>query len=451
MIQSILLIIFYCIIGIAGSRHLFPKKNNASRMFVIAYAFSLSFVITYYLCMVFVFDLNYNKIEPIVKGIFQSDAWGYHTSAVYIAENSLHYDIGSVFSKSWALLWEYVVGIHYYVWGINPLFPNIFNAFIFSFGAVVFFELSQLITNNDEQSAVSYNLYCTFLPMLYMNSAMMKESLLLVLEILFLYSFYHYLLKRNTAAIVAIVFSFLLMLVTRYVYAFSALMAVTVVLFALSQVRWYKKVIIIFIITIVPYVLLQSTIGESIGLMNVISGTQTGRHYYIATGRVGGISIEDLSPLGIFSVVRDNLSVLLKMPMEGGFHFFFRPIPYNILEFDSSDTTEHFYIAYSIYNCAYYIIIPGIVTGMILKYKRKQFSLYDYPLIIHFVIIFVLVIFNNADPIRYRTAVVPFLFPYAAIGLHYLRTEKKYGSFVLVLLSGPLIFVMLLTIFTEIR
>lgn len=435
--MALLVWILYLFIGLGLIEHFFPQVANRSSLYLRAYFVASLFMIFYHYFAIYELD---KSMGQNFIGIFSKDGIFYHTVGEILSQEGFNFV--KVASGGWTIAWQYIVAIHYYIFGVNVLLPKIFSVFTLSIASIGFYCLSQNISNSVSAARRSYYLIITCLPLLYGTVDLLRDVFIWFLIIMSLYSFKMLEDKKSAKWLVWLVIFGFLMGMTRieYVLLLFALFFLNLILS--TKLKLFNKIIIIIITTIFFYALFSLPIIQQANLLDTIRGQDSGRARRIGLNLSEFIYVKGY--INYIKAVIENLAGLLKVIIYGIFIFIFYPAPTKA--FSAYQDFGRFFFE-GLYNMFFYFLVPAIYYGIKYKFKRKLFTRFDFIILTYIFIVLIGVTLNWRDVGRYRLPVRPLLLLYASHGLEYLKHWKtKMPIIIVVLLIAYYLFASVLKI-----
>ncbi len=430
----------YLVIGLIAVRYLFPCTIPRRSLFVKSYLIASAFMFLLHYISVYELNLSYS---PNALGTFSPDGAFYHAAGIVRSQNLENPSI--ITYGSWTISWQYIVAINYRIFGIDPLFPKIFNLFCFSVSAIAFACISFLVSNDERVAKRSYWMFNFFLPLLYFNGRLLRETFMTFLIIMIFY-FFALIKERIEAKWILLIICFsLILFFTRAEYLIIIGSVITLAYIFGHKIDVSRKIVYGIVCVTIMGILSNMPFIKSSQIADTVTG-EGGRQRYVksstdeATVVTGGY-------LGYVKTVASNPLRYAKAVLRGTIGFFLSPLPNKFLQ-KQNYTTLGYYFFGSVYNVYFYFLLPAITFGFYFKCKLKSFDSLDFVISATILLTLTAISLSMRDPLRYRLPVYPLLLIYASHGISLYRHWQKYVGFVIVIMVAGVLF---FTIFFDVK
>lgn len=401
--------------GIGLGYVIFPRGQFIKSLYQRSFLVSILFIALYHLVVYHLAGINLQDIY----GIRSTDEISYHEAGIIRKDHLLNPGIYT--EIGWTFAWQYVIAINYFLFGINTFLPKIFNSMVFAISSVAFFQLTHYLTNNVKISKRAYSLFIFFLPLLYCNATILRETFLSFLTIMILYTvtISSQELKSVKWYVLLMLYGFLLAL-TRLEYGIIIFGLVLIYYITHGNFKVWHKILFISATGAIVLLLNTSSFVQQSQVLDTFSGE--GRTRVIRSSGTEGQKVQG-SYIEYLKVFAKNPLQYSKVILYGFISFFLLPLPHSWLT--NPEFLNRQYVA-SIYNMFFYLLLPCIYFGIRIKIIAKDMKLFDKIIISLVVAVIIAIALNLRDPLRYSIPVAFFSLIYASYGLHYFKNWKKY-------------------------
>lgn len=415
----IFVVIIYYFFGRLLTKVLFTKELKEKYvLYNKAFLISLFFVLVYHYMSIF-----FGWTHSSYPGLYWEDDVIYHKQAILLAKNSLIWDYS--FHGDQAFSWQYIIGINYFVFGVDTIIPKIFNVTAFSLGLVTLYLIVFNHTSNKKVSKKAFNISLMFLPLLFYSATVTKETFLFFITFYCLYRFQFILQKGKTYNYTAFLISVLIMFLTRNQYAlslFSLALFILILSYNISVIKRLLGVVLVIGLFLffynIPFI-------QQLKVINKIENSREGTKTLIVSRSNQDYIYVEGGYLDYISTFFSDPLPFSKRLFFGFASFAFSPPPTSIPSSIGKikEIPQHFFA--SLYSLIFYFLLPSIYFGIKYRYKLKLINKFDIILISYFIVISLGIILNKGDFYRYRLSFIPILFVYSSIGFEYYPRWKK--------------------------
>lgn len=421
----------YFYLGIYILKYLFPLVKNKKRLFIKSFIIGTVFVISYHFIGIeFNFSSWYERGHIPPPGIFTIDGLQYYENGISLSQN--YFNINKLpHSIGWTILWQFIIGFQFLVFGVNILIPKLFNVLLFSLASVAFSQLGFFISNNKKVSRYSYNLFLIFFPLLYYCSTLMREMFLAFQIIFSIYSYIMF-IKLDKKKWFIFFLSFLMMLFfTRIEYFLFLLISILYVFILNKKMSLIRKIFILSIAFIIMILIIYSPIAQRTSLTDSITGEggRSSRSVAVSSGNYVKLQGGYFSVIGL---VLSNPVNYLKNFIFSVIQYFLDPLPTKWI-ISINDTRPSLRFFFSLFNMIHYFFLPALFFGV--YYKLKYKLIYDEEKIIVLVILFNMFALSLLlrVTLRYSVPIFPLVFLFTAYGISIRRYWEKYVPYIMII------------------
>lgn len=417
--------LFYYTLGFFLTNSLFKKLPSRLTFYTLAFVISGLFLIIYDYISINILNLSTRYSIP---SLFYKDEDEYHFAGVQLA-NNLFISIKHL-ATGYTFLWQYIIGANYTIFGINPVFPKIFNIFIFSISSIAIYDLAYKLSISNSIAKRCYFLFVFYIPLLYMNATLLRDSFISSLVILIFYFFTKYTESKRKSAFLWLILCLIFLLFTRFEYAIILTVIIIFTIILSKEKSLIKRLLPAIVIILLGIFLLSTNLVQNTGIYEDIFGGGKARTMWVSSQT--GIRVEE----GIFAMFYNFISNpfdFSKMLMFGTIQFILTPLPYLWLTSEVYNNKEQYDFFVSFYNMAWYTLLPAIYFGIKLKFKFKAFKIEDFVILLAFIIIIIAVSVTNTSITRYRLPFLPPLLFYASYGIEYFSCWKNRIGYIFII------------------
>lgn len=373
-----------------------------------------------------------------VEGLMSMDGSGYHLEAVYIVNNKLKldFDYSPIHGGRIDYYHTYILAIHYFIFGFNPLVGKLYQVLLFSISLVLWANIARHIFD-EEYTLIKhfFILLVSCLPIISYTATLTKEISLFFATSLSIYGFSNYYyndykFKHLWISLLGIVLMFLFRRQFALVMLFSVVFAI---LFS-SKLAFKAKLFLGVTITIFLFILSAAPIFQQIGAFNPLTeggGIIVGRTDDTMVGSFMDDDAQGIYGSAVFFL--NNPQIALPMLTYGILMLFFHPpflyTPATMLE------RSLFYLVSGYYNAFFSFLVPVFFIGIFHYKKNKNADPVFILLMIYFVLASLGTIFHSDSYRRFKLSYFwPIVYLYISYGIAMFPKWKKHlGSIILVL------------------
>jgi hypothetical protein len=428
--STFLALIMYYYIGLGLVKFIFPDIVKSTNLYTRAYLFSALFMLSYHYLAIYYFYIPSWVHDQ--EGIFRQDGGGYHEIGQMISTNLS--DVSPITNSrgKWNFSWYYLIGINYALFGVNPLVIKILNSCLFSVGTLAIYQLSYFYEKDHKISKRVYYSYLFFLPLLYLNATLMRETFMTTMILLALYNYFKYRETNELKWIILFIVFSLLLLFTRTEYAIMLVGTAILSYIFSTKINFVKKVFFMLLIGFTVFLITLSPLAHKVGIAQSILGQEGSRIRNLNVSKTEKIVADNYGE--IVSLLINSPTTFLKPITYSMVHFFSAPPPYRLFRSSTYILIEEAAL-FTFYNIYFYLLIPGIFFG--LYYRRKDLGVtpYDFMLI---VLIGLVIIGNGIDLRLYGRYKIPFFPILMLLGVHgtyHYKRWKKHTLLIIILSS----------------
>ena len=427
-------------LGLVCGKYFYPHIKQRSRLFLITYLIASVFMFLFHWYAVYNLKISYS-LEKL--GAFSPDGAFYHEAGAIRSTRLTNPMI--IKQGSWTIAWQYVIAVLYRIFGVNTIYPKIFNVFCFSIAAIAFMNLSFLVSNSLRTARRSYWMFTFFIPLLYYNGTMLRETFMAFLVIMIVYFFAMLWKNRHLKWIILFIVASLSLFLTRaeLMLIIGVLILITFVLGLRISIS--RKIAYGLICVLVFGFFSSLSFVKETEIIDTITG-EGGRNRYVKASTTEKKVVTG-GYLDYAIVVASSPLLYTKAIISGTLGFFLNPLPNKFLQKRNYMKFNNYFFC-SLYNVYFYLLLPAIFFGVYFKLKLKVFNHLDFIIVLTVLLMMTAISLNMRDPLRYRTPVFGFLLLYASHGISLFKYWEKYiGLIIVIMCAGALFF----TLFFDVK
>jgi len=401
-------------------RVLFPNYVDRDNLFTKSYTLILLFVIAFHYFSIYIFPFHANEF---LSGIYWDDDRIYHTQAAELAARNLVWDLK--FHGDWAFLWQYIIAINYFIFGVDSILPKITNALFFTIGTLSLVGVARILFGEKKISYVLFKLMLTFIPLIFYSATLAKEVSVFVILTYTVYVFVAQPFKSYSTNYLVLTLLFIAFILSRH--QFAILLLLLVVLYNISNIKMltFKRGFGLIILLVLLVGFYNSPLMDMLSIKEKIEYNTNNNALFLGRERADNITLGESNYIDMLSTVISAPGMFSYRLMFGYMIFTFSPPPTSIPKSMNSlvEVPQHFF--QSIYSPIWYILIVPTFFGIRFALRNKKTAGYNFLILSYTLISFTVIILTKGDFFRYRIAIFPFIFIYTALGIHTFRYWKK--------------------------